>query len=337
MVLLQRGLRYSKHSFTSSSLCTSPVMSSMLSVLYKNFVTRMTRSSRPMPVRPVPNGVTCLAEMPLVVLSGFPCSGKTRRANELIEYLKTHVPGVLVHMLTDELTASKDICYTDSTREKTIRASLKSEVERLLNSECVVIVDSLNYIKGYRYELYCVSKHLQTTHCVILCDTPVEAIREWNSAREPVESYSSEVLDALVARFEPPDSRNRWDYPLFNLFPDDPFPGQAICNALFDRKAPPPNQSTQSQPLSEASFLHELDRVTQDVVRNIIAAQKTCVPGEQIPVPNCSDKVELPRLVTMAELRRARKQFISYTKSHPAINSSSITSLFIQYLNRTII
>ena len=275
--------------------------------------------------------------MPLVLLCGLPCSGKTSRAKEFVEYLKSHFPSTVVHLLSDELPSNKDQCYTDSRQEKTVRAKLKSDVERLLNPECVVIADSLNYIKGYRYELYCVSKHLLTTHCVLLCETPVQSIKEWNSVREPADSYSPHVLDALIMRFEAPDSRSRWDSPLFTMYPDDPLPCEAICVAIFDRKAPPPNQSTQSQPLSETSFLHELDRLTQDVVRRIMAAQTTSIPGEQVTIEGCVEKVELPRHVTMAELRRARKQFISYTKLHPVSEHSTITALFVQYLNRTVV
>lgn len=53
-------------------------------------------------------------------------------------------------------------------------------------------------------------------------------------------------FDALVLRFEAPDSRNRWDSPLFTILKDDVLPFEAISDALFKRKAPPPNQSTQS-------------------------------------------------------------------------------------------
>ena len=53
-------------------------------------------------------------------------------------------------------------------------------------------------------------------------------------------------LDALVLRFEAPDSRNRWDSPLFTIQKEDTLQFEAISDAIFKRKAPPPNQSTQS-------------------------------------------------------------------------------------------
>ncbi|KAF0041116.1 hypothetical protein F2P81_007014 [Scophthalmus maximus] len=154
----------------------------------------------------------------------------------------------------------------DSQKEKHVRAALKAEVERKVNKDDIVILDSLNYIKGYRYELFCLIKHTQTPHCLVYCLTSDEQSSTWNTSRDAAEQYTQDILDALVLRFEAPDSRNRWDSPLFTILKEDTLPFEAISDALFKRKAPPPNQSTQSQPLSSANFLYELDRITQDVL-----------------------------------------------------------------------
>jgi protein KTI12 len=55
----------------------------------------------------------------------------------------------------------------DSNKEKELRGLLKSEVQKVLSKENIVILDSLNYIKGYRYELFCISKLIQTPQCVV--------------------------------------------------------------------------------------------------------------------------------------------------------------------------
>ena len=200
-----------------------------------------------------------------------------------------------------------------------------------------MILDSLNYIKGVRYELFCVSKHIKTPHCVIQCDTPAETAREWNQTREVAdERYSDQIFDALVMRFEPPDSRNRWDSPLFVIHPDDHLPGTDILAALLNRKPPPPNQSTQTQPLSATGFLHELDRKTQEIVSSVLGAQRTSVPGDTVAILGSTEKLCLPRMVTMAELRRLRRQFIAYTKLHPIEDCDKIPTLFVQYLNSTL-
>ncbi|KAG7216037.1 hypothetical protein INR49_007788 [Caranx melampygus] len=124
----------------------------------------------------------------------------------------------------------------------------------------------------YRYELFCLIKHTQTPHCLVYCLTSDEQSSSWNTSRDAAVQYTQDIFAALVLRFEAPDSRNRWDSPLFTILKDDTLPFEAISDALFKRKAPPPNQSTQSQPLSSANFLYELDKITQDVLMALLQA-----------------------------------------------------------------
>ncbi|KAK0151694.1 Protein KTI12 [Merluccius polli] len=256
--------------------------------------------------------------MPLIVMCGFPSSGKTTRANEIKEYFEKSTDK-RVHVVGDAtMCVDKNTVYAESQREKNVRGSLKAEVERKVNKEDIVILDSLNYIKGnhatltprYRYELFCLIKHAQTPHCLVYCLTSADVSSAWNSNREPKEQYTQEILDALVLRFEAPDSRNRWDSPLFTVQKDDTLPFEDISDAVLKRKAPPQNQSTLSQPLSSTNFLYELDKVTQDVL--------------------------MVRSFNMAEMRKLRRQFISYTKLHPTENIGHISNMFVQYLNRSL-
>lgn len=68
---------------------------------------------------------------------------------------------------------------SDPTQEKILRASLKSNVEKYIDPKRVVILDSMNYIKGYRYELYCLARNAMTTLCIVWCDTDKETAYEW--------------------------------------------------------------------------------------------------------------------------------------------------------------
>jgi len=77
----------------------------------------------------------------------------------------------------------------------------------------IIFLLLLLLLLGFRYELYCVAKAHKTTHCVLHCDTPKETCQQWNMVKE--NRYHDEILDALIMRFETPDSRNRWDSPLF--------------------------------------------------------------------------------------------------------------------------
>ena len=51
--------------------------------------------------------------------------------------------------------------------EKDARATEYSAVKRALGKDTIIIADGLNYIKGFRYQLYCEAKAVQTPNCVV--------------------------------------------------------------------------------------------------------------------------------------------------------------------------
>ncbi|XP_065513171.1 protein KTI12 homolog [Caloenas nicobarica] len=236
--------------------------------------------------------------MPLVVLCGPPGSGKSRRAAELREALGG--PERRAHVVAEPEGG---------------RAALRAEVERLLSRRDVVIVDAGNELRSIRYELYCAARQAGTARCVLHCA---------GGAEQPP--------------FEAPDPRNRWDRPLFTAHGEEPLPLADIRAALFESAPPPPHRATRAQPLQSCGFLHHLDRATQDVVAAVMAAQRSgAQPGEVVRVPGAAEGLVLSRPVSMAELSRLRRQFISYTKMQPSDeNLPQLASMFLQYLSRSI-
>ncbi|RKP39280.1 chromatin associated protein KTI12, partial [Dimargaris cristalligena] len=275
--------------------------------------------------------------MPLVILAGIPCSGKTRRAEELRVYFQKRladIPGPerKIHILNDQSLGIAKSAYDASTQEKLARGQLMSAVERLVNRDDIVIADGLNYIKGFRYQMYCVARASRTPHCVIHVAAPAAIASEWNAARP--DGYESAMFDNLVSRFEEPEGRNRWDAPLFTvLYSDESAPLDSIWGALFDRKAPPPHLATAVKPVTETNYLYELDKVTQDVLNAFLEAQKEQLV-DQIMVPHAeSVRLHLPsRTVSLAELRRVRRQFININRMHVLLGSDRIAEQFAEYL-----
>ena len=51
--------------------------------------------------------------------------------------------------------------------EKGARGTFFSAVQRLLSKNDIVIADGMNYIKGFRYQLFCEAKAQSTPHCVV--------------------------------------------------------------------------------------------------------------------------------------------------------------------------
>lgn len=100
--------------------------------------------------------------MPLIVLVGCPSSGKSSRALELKEFFEEKKDKI-VHIISEneiikKSGIDKNAVYQDSQKEKMTRADLKSNSLRQLNKNDLVIIDGGNYIKGYRYEIYCATK-----------------------------------------------------------------------------------------------------------------------------------------------------------------------------------
>src|SRR5689334_19201427 len=102
--------------------------------------------------------------MPLILLVGYPSSGKSTLVDALVSHITHHRPTTTVKIIRDQdlTTFSKEI-YGDSTKEKEHRSYLRSLVQKTLDDRTLVILDSLNYIKGFRYELHCAAKLCKTT------------------------------------------------------------------------------------------------------------------------------------------------------------------------------
>ena len=275
--------------------------------------------------------------MPLVLITGIPCSGKSKTAKSIKDSLEEKDKKVILISEDDILkqqNQDKNIVLNDSLQEKTLRADLKGKVIRHLTKETVVILDALNYIKGYRYELYCASKSVKTTQVTVHCDISPPTSWQWNESRNS-DKWTKETFDALVMRYEAPIGTNRWDSPLFLSLEAIPLNLEAVEAALFDRKPPPPNMSTQVQPLSSTNFLQEFDKSTSAIISAILEAQKLGL-ADNLKVPGTDERVTVTRNVTMAELSRTKRQFITYAKSRAIEDVAKLATMFVQYLNSTL-
>lgn len=107
--------------------------------------------------------------MPLILIVGYPSSGKTTRTKELQEFFASK--GKCVKVVSENLAIPKakyrkNTYYADSQKEKMVRADLKSEAIRLLNKDDLVILDAGNYIKGVKmlFHHFFFSNHFHLTN-----------------------------------------------------------------------------------------------------------------------------------------------------------------------------
>lgn len=95
--------------------------------------------------------------------------------------------------------------------------------------------------------MYCGSKANKCTQCTVHAEINRDEAWQFNENREDLEEkYDRNTFDALLARYENPDGKNRWDAPLFLVFPNDTLDKESVYNCLFNKAPPPPNMSTQN-------------------------------------------------------------------------------------------
>lgn len=232
--------------------------------------------------------------------------------------------------------------YAAARPEKDARASFSSAIKRHLSQDDIIIADGMNYIKGFRYQLFCEAKAVHTTSCVVHIGTPAEQSRAFNNAALDAGTggYQPDVFDNLVFRYEEPNGMNRWDSPLFTVaFDDQSLPCDEIWEAIVgsDGKAKvvKPHAATVITPATEHNILFELDRCTSDVVTDITTWLRdgSGEGGTTIAIRGSVEPVQLPLTPpSNAQLQRLRRQFIQLNRSHPP-SKARIKELFIVYLN----
>lgn len=297
--------------------------------------------------------------MALVVICGQPCSGKSSAAKCLSEALNESECKQTVRIIDETLFhLDRNQSYANMPAEKNLRGVLRSEVDRSVSRDNIIIVDSLNSIKGYRYELWCLARAAGIRYCVLYCDVEEAQCRKWNEERREKgeAAYNDAIFEDLVRRFEKPDRRNRWDSPLYELWPhkdgvEKSFDAIAdvvsyltkrVDSKSRDVKILQPTIATQNMRFSEANSLYELDRATQEVINAIVEAQSQATGGPLggICIGQGLPSIDISRSVGLPELRRLRRTFIKLTGQTslsgrpPPSDADSAKRMFVDYLNR---
>lgn len=248
---------------------------------------------------------------------------------------------------------------SNNASEKDARATIYAAVKRALSPKDIVILDGANYIKGWRYQLYCEAKAVRSTHCVVHVGTPVEKAREVNeerlkarekeraegreegSVKEEERPYEKDCWENLVFRYEEPNAFTRWDSPLFTVLWDDSTPA---CDEIWDaligteggKKVVRPNAATVMKAASSEDYLYELDRTTQTILNQILDWARDH-PGEGGGLLDFDEGllVELPsNPIGLPALQRLRRQFISLNRQN-AVPVKRIRESFAAFLNQS--
>lgn len=268
--------------------------------------------------------------MPLIILSGFPCSGLTTRARELEQAFKSRTDGPIKKVVViddSSLDVSKDQ-YKERDPEKAARGAQMAAVQRNLSPSTIVILDNMSYIKGFRYQLFCEAKAIQTTSCVVHVGTPADTCAVWNRKRPDGEKWDEELLKALIFRYEEPNSLNRWDSPLFILLPQDELPIDEIWDCLVHRKPPKPNAATTLKPAAPASYLSLLNETASRITKQIMDVHRDA-PGAEMTIAGRT--ITLPYRLSIAQMNRIKRNFVQLNKS-AQIAPDNVETFFVDFV-----
>ncbi|KAL4064201.1 chromatin associated protein KTI12 [Scleroderma yunnanense] len=297
--------------------------------------------------------------MALITISGYPCSGKSQRAAQIKRHLDDRLADpsyngstLSVVVLSDDSLSIDRSAYDDSKSEKPARGSLFTAIQRSLGRNNIVIVDSLNYIKGFRYQMYCAAREMKVRVCTVYVLAPPDLCKRWNNERTDGRVYSPETLDNLLQRYEEPSSMVRWDSPLFTVsWTDVDVPADDIWRAISEGMVKPPNTGTQAAAKAPTDALRTLEHTTASIVTAIISEQANSgLFSGTISLsisPMLKSRITLPpRNITLSELQRYKRQFVMLHKKAITLgttergavdwNEQCVADKFVVYLEENI-
>ncbi|KAJ7084303.1 chromatin associated protein KTI12 [Mycena belliarum] len=291
--------------------------------------------------------------MALITFAGYPASGKSARVAELTAQLAPLLPPHLsLRVVSDDSLGIPPTVYDDSRAEKPARAALFTAIQRLMAQDTVLIVDAPNYIKGFRYQIYCAAREMKLRVCTVYVVATPDLCRQWNASRSDGRAYASETLENLLVRFEEPSSMVRWDSPLFTvLWTEESVPAAEIAQAILTGSVKPPNSGTLAAAKAPSDALHILEQTSTALISAIMDAQAaTQGSGGLVTLPlSTSLKVQMKlptRNITLSQLQRLKRQFVTVhkkaitlgTTEKGAVNwaEQSVADKFVSYLEENL-
>ncbi|KAG8956297.1 hypothetical protein FRC04_004377 [Tulasnella sp. 424] len=260
--------------------------------------------------------------MALVTISGYPASGKTYRAEQLRTYLEGRFsaadydgPRLKVVVISDDSLSVDRSSYDDSRSEKPARGAAFTALTRNLGKDTIVIMDGMNYIKGFRYQMHCAGREAQVRMCTIYVASPPDECRKRHEAKENDKKYKPATFDNLLMRFEEPNSMARWDSPLFTVSSTDEMPLEALWTTIMTGAKAPTNVAVVQNAKPPTDALQILESTATTVVSLLSSSPAvTSGTGGRAPLSVSSTRLEIdlpPRSITLSELQRHKRQFVA--------------------------
>nr|CDS34261.2 ribosome biogenesis protein wdr12 [Hymenolepis microstoma] len=256
------------------------------------------------------------AKMPLILLCGYPCSGKTTITEKLVEMLREGSPECDIEIVSEQAIAQanqaykgeegkdpREAIFKNTASEKQLRAQIKSDTERVLSkkkgaSTGVVIVDGTNFIKALRYDTFCIAKSLGQKQAVIHCTTPENMCREINT-----KMLAGTILFTKSSKTKVKQNKT----------------------TVISRSVAP-------------DYIQLVEKATNKVINLILEAQskgeeKMCLPKQE---DICLQLASNIHPWTRSTLAKAKRNFLAFLRSGQRatkVNEDEMCVLFVGFLN----
>jgi protein KTI12 len=260
--------------------------------------------------------------MALVVLSGLPGSGKTSLAHNLKPLFEaTGRECVIVSEPSVE-----DGAFSASHLETQSRSDYKAAVHRALLPERVTIADGMNFIKGFRYELFCFAREIGIGFCCAFCPCS-----DADSFARSKQRYPEAVLRDLIGRMETPSDRHKWDRPLVIVTdPNDrPTLEKIVSQSLARESKLIAKKATNIGIGSSAQVNDQIDRIINEFSEELLKVQNTLPAGGKISI--CGATFFLRRPLNAGQLKRAKREFADRAKT--IVDATKIAQMFADSLS----
>ena len=249
----------------------------------------------------------------LIILAGFPASGKSTFAKEIKIIIEKHSTR-LVRIIDPDQIRNEISPRFDFKLERKVRKRHLELIEDSLKEEEIAISDDLNYYSSMRHQLKEIAKKLNKQFYIIHISTPFETCLSWNNARgSPIPNT---VIKKVYQKFDYFD-HYRWDTPIFEVDMSriDNLETQLIgLLSSLDVRA---NQENEERPYSD-TFAQKLDLVTRQIVSEFLQApdyQKHKKKILKLRKLYLKEKISIKR-----SQERIEEDFISYLKTNLKTN-----------------
>ena len=148
--------------------------------------------------------------------------------------------------------------------------------------------------------------------------------------------FSEDLLVDLSNRMETPNPNNRWDSPLYTIWPHEELPIEAINGSLFkEKKKMKDPVSTKLALKLDQNYAYKVDQKLNQVIKDInkkLMENKQFLKQKFIIINKDKQKFEISSKIGLTHLKKTKNDFVEMNKINPVFDLDKLESAFLYFL-----